>query len=557
VRAWPLGARELLVQSRLARTHASRTAGGLLLAVGAAAFLPKIPSSAGPIQIQGTLVWVSQSDGFPGRLNSMLSLFENRGGVLFAIINLLILGTIWLIAPLLTADALSHERRQGTLGMLFLAPLRARDIVFSKFVVHGLQAWGVFVAGLPLLMIPVILGGMTWMDWVRAILLDVGALVLALSVGLLASSSWQGARAVVVGALCMSLLAALLWATGWAVMQVVAYPAGVETHNSVTAFLAAVTSHLLAIWQIATSVLHHRESLLFLPGTASVSGVSELLRPAMLFLGALVLAVGAMSLAVFRTRRALSEGSADREMMPGGATKADLQWWREFRGGMEKRIRSRSPMFWVEMRTWRGQILPWLTLLVLLPLESWRVFQPATIGESPLSAPAWLLTLALALAAASCLQVERALGILDLMTTIPLGVRRVLVGKVAGLGAQCLPAVIVLLAMETSRLAGPWSEESVWWTMFATGVALCGRLAVTAAAGILAGLCIKSLLLAWAVTLSLVAIIAGISEVAASVTPETFATSWSNPLVAGLLEMLLAIVFGFGIRRKMTESQSR
>ncbi|HQU46125.1 MAG TPA: hypothetical protein PK867_25150, partial [Pirellulales bacterium] len=42
---------------------------------------------------------------------------------------------------MLTADCISSERREGTLGLLFLTDLRGHDVVLGKLVVAGLGAF--------------------------------------------------------------------------------------------------------------------------------------------------------------------------------------------------------------------------------------------------------------------------------------------------------------------------------------------------------------------------------------------------------------------------------
>ena len=54
---------------------------------------------------------------------------------------------IWVLVPLLVADCLSRERREGTLGLLFLTPLTANDIVIAKGLSHGLRAVTLCFAG--------------------------------------------------------------------------------------------------------------------------------------------------------------------------------------------------------------------------------------------------------------------------------------------------------------------------------------------------------------------------------------------------------------------------
>ncbi|MDW8310682.1 MAG: ABC transporter permease, partial [Verrucomicrobiales bacterium] len=122
-----------------------------------------------------------------GLVAQMQGFAIGQGSRLFNSLNLTLFAALWLVVPLLTADCISAEKRGGTLGLLFLTPLKARDIVLAKGVVHTLRAVSLLLAALPVLAIPVLLGGVTWMDLARAALLDFSAVTLALTTGLLAS----------------------------------------------------------------------------------------------------------------------------------------------------------------------------------------------------------------------------------------------------------------------------------------------------------------------------------------------------------------------------------
>jgi len=54
------------------------------------------------------------------------------GATLFGNLRAALFIAIWLLEPLLTADCFSRERREGTLGILFLTPLTARTIIIRK-----------------------------------------------------------------------------------------------------------------------------------------------------------------------------------------------------------------------------------------------------------------------------------------------------------------------------------------------------------------------------------------------------------------------------------------
>lgn len=54
------------------------------------------------------------------------------GNVIFSQLYLAFSYAVWVLVPLLTADCVSRERREGTLGLLFLTPLKVPDVVDSE-----------------------------------------------------------------------------------------------------------------------------------------------------------------------------------------------------------------------------------------------------------------------------------------------------------------------------------------------------------------------------------------------------------------------------------------
>jgi len=91
-------------------------------------------------------------------------------------------------ACLLTADAVSSERREGTLGLLLLTRVSRFDVLLGKLGSVGLTALCALVALLPMLMIPVLAGGVTAGEALCKGLGLVNALFFALAVWLFAST---------------------------------------------------------------------------------------------------------------------------------------------------------------------------------------------------------------------------------------------------------------------------------------------------------------------------------------------------------------------------------
>ncbi len=135
------------------------------------------------VAVMAAVVWNAVE---PLRLGAATS-----GRPLFIGLNRLVFAFLWIMGPLLTADCLSREKREGTIGLLFLTPLRPIEVVLSKVAAHGLQGASVLLAIVPVLVVPLLLGGITLPDIFRMALFQSAALALALTSGLLASSLFR------------------------------------------------------------------------------------------------------------------------------------------------------------------------------------------------------------------------------------------------------------------------------------------------------------------------------------------------------------------------------
>lgn len=158
----PLLTRELRARSRQWQTWYMRA--GVMLVAALTAF---------------GVIGVGLSGGmFPDQVGHLLfQVLVIQGGVcaLFA-------------GPLFTADCISSEKREETLGLLFLTPLRGGDIVAAKFTVAMLPAFYALLAYFPILAISFLLGGVTLGEFGRGVMLVSTLLFLSLSIGILAST---------------------------------------------------------------------------------------------------------------------------------------------------------------------------------------------------------------------------------------------------------------------------------------------------------------------------------------------------------------------------------
>lgn len=88
----------------------------------------------------------------------------------------------------LAADSVSREKREGTLGFLFLTDLRAHDVLFGKLAACSLVPACALVAIFPSLALSYLVGGVNLGEFWRMILAQINSLFFALAVTTLGST---------------------------------------------------------------------------------------------------------------------------------------------------------------------------------------------------------------------------------------------------------------------------------------------------------------------------------------------------------------------------------
>src|SRR5215204_189074 len=157
---WPIVDRELRVRSRQGVTYWTRCAVGIAtacIALYSVAFAAK--SAGGPS---------AGAAGFAAL--AWLGFFLSCA------------------ACLSTADSISSERREGTLGLLFLTDLHAYEIILGKLTASGLTAFYTITGFIPALALAALCGGVTAGEALRSAAALLNMTLLALAVGLWAST---------------------------------------------------------------------------------------------------------------------------------------------------------------------------------------------------------------------------------------------------------------------------------------------------------------------------------------------------------------------------------
>jgi hypothetical protein len=159
----PIVARELRVASRRPKTYYGRmTAAALWMAVAA-------------------YVLMSMSG---------IGLYKNGGVLLFNGLSSGLFG--WaLLSAWAGCDSISVEKREGTIGFLFLTDLKSHDIVLGKMFSSALPSFYAALAALPLLAICMLMGGVTAAQYAETGLAILNVFFLCQAVGMFSSALFR------------------------------------------------------------------------------------------------------------------------------------------------------------------------------------------------------------------------------------------------------------------------------------------------------------------------------------------------------------------------------
>jgi ABC-type transport system involved in multi-copper enzyme maturation permease subunit len=374
----------------------------------------------------------------------------NFGGRLFADLHLTLFCAIWIVVPFLTADCISQERREGTLGLLFLTRLNSRDVVIAKSLAHGLRALTLWVAVLPMMAVPFLLGGVTWTEALTSVMVNSSAICLALAAGLCASSFsrlwsrvalWAGILSAVFCFVFVSMFPLILSASIFSLPRLLGQ---LGSGRFFTVFLEG--GRVATDWEACWPDIFSRWSTHLRNVWLAGSGLSTLLS----MLGLLV----AIRLVAGRVRRMWQEEPPSarviwlqEKLCQPRFFQRFFQWW------MKQKLEN-NPVGWLELRSWSGRLVAWgwLGLVAFIYsglLTESGLFRTFTSGSQATlhQLMAWLLGASMALSSAGSFRRERESGVLELLLVSPLGEDEIIIGRLRGLWSQFLPAGCLLLAV--------------------------------------------------------------------------------------------------------------
>ncbi|MBI2927223.1 MAG: ABC transporter permease subunit [Verrucomicrobia bacterium] len=467
----PIVARELRQAARRRRTYWLRAGAALLAAIIALGML--LPSYRGtrlPTDSGQAMFW----------LMSAVAL----AGCLFA-------------GVFTTADSLSEEKRDGTLGLLLLTPLRGYDVVFGKLVVAVANVLSAVAAVVPVLALAVLLGGVTLGEFWRVTLLLANTLFLSASLGLWVSAlSRDGRRAI-----------------GGTALLLVALAGGFPLWSFAVQSLSSSSGLVVAFQLPSPAFSGYRALEAQYPAAAGR------------FWGSLatqhLLAWAFLAGASWLLPRAWQDvpASVSERNDPWLRVKSLLPTKLQFLNARSK-LTDENPVLRLAGTHRRSQVLLWsvfaaAALLALWTASAWKGVLPE---GSPLVGAilvSHLVTkLCLAWQASRRLAEDRRRGALEMLLTTPLDTHLLVRGWLIGLKRAFLAPVAFLIGVSFAVLVGGWVWLDEWdgealepLILFFAPLALAGDAYALCWMGLWRGLVARSSARAWVQTLTLVLVL--------------------------------------------------
>jgi hypothetical protein len=380
-----------------------------------------------------------------------------QGLMLFYLLSAVALVYCLSTGPQMTADCVCEEKREGTLGLLFLTDLKGMDVVLGKLVASSLNALYGLLAIFPLLAMPLLLGGVTVNQFGKMVLTLLNTLFFSLAVGLLISSISRNERKAMFGAI-LAVLASIFIPLGGALFFVVIMEAvqNVADLQYVALILLGAPAYPFAcvLW----------------PGT----GIPWT-PPVWTFWCSLGLSHLTGWLALLAAARILPRVWKDQARAPKASNLADrLHYFsRGDRQRHEKILESRktfrrwlleiNPYLWLVERDRLKTMYAWMFLLAMMAIWTWGYAKYGRVMFDfyPL-APTILIIhgfLKLWVVAEAChrLVVDQRSGALELLLSTPLSDARIIQGQTLALKRQFVWPLVVLGGIELWVFHGSYS----------------------------------------------------------------------------------------------------
>lgn len=356
------------------------------------------------------------------------------GKGLFVVLTWLCLAVALSAGIFFTSDCLSEEKREGTLGFLFLTDLRGYDVVLGKLLATSLRGGFALLAVLPMLAVTLLLGAVAGPEFWQTMLALANALFVSLAAGLFVSVLSRDAQR------------AMLATVGLLFVLVAGGP-------MLDALITGDNPRRFGPFFSLTS-----PGFVFVEAGKGAAG--DFWRALLIAQAGAWLLLAAACLLV---RRTWQEKSAKTSVRAAGWT----YWWKyggpKRRGKLRQKLMDRNPMLWLACRERWQSVLVWIFVGLMLalfvrfitwglPSEAWLVW--GYVG----GALTFLFYLGVASQAGRCFVEARRSGLLEVLLATPLPAREIALGQWRALSRMFRLPIALFLGM--ALLAATLSQEA-------------------------------------------------------------------------------------------------
>jgi ABC-type transport system involved in multi-copper enzyme maturation permease subunit len=343
-------------------------------------------------------------------------------------LGILALGFSLFAGAFMTADCLSEEKREGTLGLLFLTDLKSHDVVLGKLAASSLNAFFGLLATFPILGLTMLLGGVTGDEFMRLMLVFAATLFFSLGIGMFVSAVSHEARQ----AMGRALLLVIIFAG--------VFPALKGVENLV--FKPPTPSWLLLPSPVYTYIKAF--DAYYRPGSGAQEFWLSLGTIFAIGLTGVVLAVCLLP----RAWRRLDSASKAESRRPGKIKSSSATSFRQRAGHLNA-----NPFEWLAVRERTAGWFAFKTLLLLVCL--WLIFFVASFfarnRDLPMAIAVYssfvlhlVVKVLVAAEASRRMNQDRQSGALELLLATPITVGAILSGQMRALWRQFAPSLVLL-----------------------------------------------------------------------------------------------------------------
>lgn len=379
-----------------------------------------------------------------------------------------------LIGVFRTADCLSEEKREGTLGLLFLTDLKGYDIVVGKLAATSLNAFYGVLALFPVMAIPLLAGGVAIGDFKWVVTVSLNNLFFSLAVGMFCSAISRDERR----AMVLAFLIVLFFAGG-------------------LPLFGALLCEWLHAWE------YYPAFLIPSPGFDCFGAFEELRKQDKAFklFETSVIFVHAMSWCLLAASCLIVPRTWQDKAATPGALRRRMFWHRlghgssEWRAAVRRRLLAINPFLWLAGRDRMKRfgvwgflglgVLIWAAGLLSRNKSDWTdsvaYFWTAIIAHTVLKI--WLMT-----EAPRRFSADRQNGALELLLATPLPVKEIIRGQWLALERQFAAPMFLVLLVDFVFVMAMRRESSYVWLLVVFMVVFAADMVTLAWVGMWRGL---------------------------------------------------------------------